>query len=163
MIDATRTYRCPGQRGTIRRALHLARVAAFYPVCRYCQHRGDLALLPSHLVRQLERSWQRGPTAARFEEEGFVGAYGNELGPPEARRAAAALGVLLSEDRGHDAGPIKVVLAHDGRSMTAGLVAAAAEGLRWSGCHVVDVGAATAACRAVGSGRNRGRRRRADR
>jgi phosphomannomutase len=39
-----------------------------------------------------------------------------------------------------------IVLAGDGRPITAELLAAASEGLRWAGCDVVDIGPATAAC-----------------
>jgi len=39
-----------------------------------------------------------------------------------------------------------IVLAGDARAITAELVAAAGEGLRWSGCDVIDIGPATAAC-----------------
>ncbi len=46
--------------------------------------------------------------------------------------------------RSHDRAPT-VLLAHDGRPWTAELSAAAANGLRWWGCRVVDIGAATAA------------------
>lgn len=42
--------------------------------------------------------------------------------------------------------PPVVVLAGDGRPIAAELVAAAAEGLRYGGCHLVDVGPATSAC-----------------
>jgi len=42
----------------------------------------------------------------------------------------------------------EIVLAGDGRPIAAELVAAVAEGLRWSGCDVVDIGPATAACMA---------------
>jgi phosphomannomutase len=41
------------------------------------------------------------------------------------------------------------LIAGDGRPMTAELQAAVGEGLRWAGCHVVDLGAATAPCVAL--------------
>jgi len=40
------TYLCPGEAAPISRAVHLARLAAFYPRCRDCPHCGDVGGLP---------------------------------------------------------------------------------------------------------------------
>jgi len=67
---------------------------------------------------------------------------------------AAALGVSLQRQlaAGGAADPPVVALAGDGRPISCQLVAAVGEGLRWAGCHVVDVGAASAACLAFAVG-----------
>lgn len=170
-MDATRTegadeYRCPGEAGTISRSVHLGRLARFYPGCRRCGFRDDTGTLSPRHVKQLAETRHRGLERDLFTDEGVSGVYLNELGPAEAREMAAALGVLLRS--GHPPGeeqsdgPLarssattghgiaersrEVVLAGDGRPAAAELVAAVSEGLRWSGCGVIDVGQATAPC-----------------
>ncbi len=86
-----------------------------------------------------------------FRAEGAEGVYLNDLGPKTVREMTAALGVTLQRrsEAGSDTvrnNPPVVVLAGDGRPIAAELVAAAAEGLRYSGCHLVDIGPATSAC-----------------
>jgi phosphomannomutase len=86
------------------------------------------------------------------------------LGPAAAREMAAALGKhLRSEIPGskglsqfscrrqyssHLAGRLwpVAVIAGDGRSLSAELVAAVSEGLRRGACHVIDIGPASTAC-----------------
>lgn len=60
------------------------------------------------------------------------------------RNIAAAFGQLLAHRQSRIPNP-SIVLAGDGRAITAELSAATAEGLRESTCNVVDVGPATAA------------------
>jgi phosphomannomutase/phosphoglucomutase len=63
---------------------------------------------------------------------------------------AVALGAYLNRHcRAASAEAPVALVAGDGRPLTAELVAAVAEGLRWTGCHVVDLGAASAPCVAV--------------
>jgi len=69
--------------------------------------------------------------------------YLNDLDPLTAGQIAAALGVRLL--RRSPRAPLLAV-AGDGRAMTCEMVASVGEGLRWAGCHVVDIGPATAAC-----------------
>lgn len=141
-------YRCPGERITVSRAVHLGRLAGFYPPCRQCRHREDRARLSARRARQLASSWQSRERGPRFGEEGAAGVYLNELGPAEARRMAVALGIWLREVVGGAERPPVAVVAGDGRPMMPELVAAVAEGLRWTGCHAIDIGPATAACTA---------------
>ena len=136
-------YLCPGERHPISRAIHLGRLASFYPGCRHCPHRDDTGTLSPRQVRQLAETRPRGEARSVFHDEGAGGVYLNDLGPAVARRIAVAFGVAMQQS------PIanpSVVLAGDGRPIAAELVAAASEGLRFSGCNVIDIGPATAAC-----------------
>ncbi|MBN2474113.1 MAG: hypothetical protein JXB62_05875 [Pirellulales bacterium] len=146
----TAEYRCPGQPYPISRSVHLGRMARFYPGCRQCPHRDETGPLSRRQIAQLVETRPRGSPATLFHDEGTEGVYGNDLGPDAAREMAAALGTGL---RGCFAGKHQppqrapqVVIAGDGRPLSCELVAAAAEGLRWAGCDVTDVGVASAPC-----------------
>ena len=83
------------KRTSIDRAVHLARLAAFYPPCRDCACRGDARLLSPLEVRQwaeLERRTSRG---ACFTAEGLEGSSANDVDPALARRFAGALAIVL--------------------------------------------------------------------
>ena len=88
-------YRCPGEQHPISRAVHLGRLAAFYPACRQCdsprRHRHDLAA-PGRAVgrNQLAR-----PAASLFHDEGAGGVYLNDLTPAAAKDIAAAFGAVM--------------------------------------------------------------------
>lgn len=147
-------YRCPGEKSPISLAVHLGRLAAFYPACRECPHREDTGSLSPRQVEQLtETAAQRRPRPL-FNDEGASGVYLDDLAPADARRIAAAFGVLANRlaasspvSRPLSRGPHpRVILAGDGRPISAELVASAADGLRWSGCDVIDIGPATAPC-----------------
>jgi phosphomannomutase len=113
-------------------------------------------------------------TPSLFYDEGVVGVYRNDFGVNDVRDIASAFGVYVASLESNETGPPNaishsnhsnhsnrsnaVVLAGDGRPITAEIVAAASEGLRWAGCPVVDIGSATAAClvSAVTSSKARG-------
>lgn len=155
-------YRCPGQPYPISRAVHLGRLARFYPGCRHCPQREDTGTLSEKHVRRLKETRPRRRPRLQFHQEWAGGMYPNDLGPPQACRLAAAFGLLLQRHPGFadtphrpaagvQAGrrPPLVVVASDGRPISCELLAAVAEGLRFSGCNLVDIGSATAACVAV--------------
>ncbi len=160
MTDALQTaaeYRCPGEAYTISRAVHLGRLARFYPACRVCEHRHETGVLSPRQVKRLRETEHRGQESPRFQSEEVGGVALGKLPPGTVREVAAALGLCLR--RGLLGGPpppaagtgaepreLAVVVAGDGRPAIAELVAAACEGLRWTGCHVVDLGAASTAC-----------------
>ncbi|MBN1588646.1 MAG: hypothetical protein JW888_03945 [Pirellulales bacterium] len=149
MTESNRTnaqFHCPNEPAPISRAVHLARLAACFPKCRRCPHRADTADFSPKLAKRLAEAYRDVPSPAAFDDEGISGVLLNELTPEVARRAAVALGLLLREQA--DAGSSEpdwptVLLGGDGRRATAPLVAAAAEGLRFAGCHVADIGQAT--------------------
>ena len=93
-------------------------------------------------------SRRRGQRPPLFSEEGAVGVLGSDLDATVARRLGAALGIHLRHQQPGGDHPPMAVIAGDGRPTSAELLAAAGEGLRWAGCHLVDLGEATAACAA---------------
>jgi phosphomannomutase len=173
-------YCCPGQQHPISRAVHLGRLAAFYPTCRDCPHRDQTGTLSPRQVEQLEQVRSSTRPRSLFHDEGAAGAYLNELTPATVRQMAAAFGLVIvrGEGRGtrgegkaegvasgqwlvasanqqstinnQQSSHPSILLATDGRAITAELTAAAAEGVRTSGCELVDIGPATAACLAFG-------------
>ncbi len=149
-VEQIAEYRCPGEAYPISRAVHLGRLARFYPGCRQCPHRDDTGTLSAKRVSRLVETRPRGLPRSLFHDEGIGGVYLNELQPEIAREMAAALGVALQRrgslrDDAHNGTPV-VVIAGDGRPLSCELVAAVGEGLRWAGCRVVEIGPASAAC-----------------
>lgn len=163
-VSQAAEYRCPGERLSISRAVHLGRLAAFYPACRECEHRHDTGTLSPRQVEQLADVHDRSAPPSIFHDEGAGGVFLNDFTLADARRCAAAFGDFLhatnsdsrepriSENLGEvdrpKANP-SVVLAGDGRPLTAEIVAAASEELRFAGCDVIDIGPATAPCVAM--------------
>ncbi|MCE9554454.1 MAG: hypothetical protein K8T91_13895 [Planctomycetes bacterium] len=153
MSDSTSfSYCCPGETQGITRAVHLGRLASFYPACRDCPHSGDTRTLSPRHVRHLESAQRRARPASLFHDEGIAGTFLNELGPAEARRAATALAVLLARDM-HPDTALEVMLGCDGRPIVAEIGAAVSDALRQAGCVVVDAGFTTAGAVADAIGR----------
>ena len=141
-------YRCPGENFSISRAVHWGRMARFYPGCRLCPHRDDTGRLSARQTQQLVEVRARAAIPPLFHEEGAGGPL-NTLGPGIARDLAAALGAWLQRSPGllgQSGGPPVVVVGGDGQPVAAPHIAAVGEALRWTGCHVVDLGPAGAAC-----------------
>ena len=141
--ETTAVYRCPNETYTISHAIHLGRLASFYPNCRQCPHGDETGTLSKNIVKMLAETRRRTPSASLFTDEGLAGVYLNELSPALARQVAAAFGVYLARQSTAPLGD--VALAGDGRALTPELMAAASDGLRWAGLNVVDLGAATSA------------------
>ena len=142
-------YRCPGETEPISRAVHLARLAAFPLKCRGCAHRSDTANYSPKTAQRLAEVHGEVNCGATFDEEGLAGELVNELTPDVAQQAATAFGLWLREREDTpctNSDWPTVVLSADGRRLSAPLVAAAARGLRFAGCHVLDVGQATTGC-----------------
>ena len=127
-------YRCPGEAYAIDRAVHLARLAAYYPACRDCASIGTTRMHSSPLqVRQLGR-------------DRAAAAIGRRVLPPKASQASrptiwigqlcATFAVALGDRRLAKAGDRRaaaaVLVGADGHWTTAELVAAACEGLQLS-------------------------------
>lgn len=137
-------YYCPGEPYAISRPLHLARLSAFYRGCRNCPHRFDREPLSPRTVQQLAALEQPTEASAAPCLETLGGRDGADFGPREARHLAAALGLWLREQSTQTSQPIQVAVAFDGRPLLAEYVAQVAEGLRWAGCGVIDLGVTTA-------------------
>ena len=131
-------YRCPDATYSIPRAVHLGRLASFYPACRDCPRRDDTAGLSARQVRQLADVASRGCRPPLFYAEGVGNVAINDLSPDMARRIAVEFARRVRS----------AVVAGDGRLATAAIVAAIVEGLRWTGCETVDIGPASAPCMA---------------
>jgi phosphomannomutase len=141
-------YRCPGETYPISRAVHLGRLARFYPACRGCSRRGDHHPLSPRQARRLKEVERRAEPYRLFHPEGVAAIYWNQLTLPDACGLAKAMGLWLRQQPGH-AEPPKALVAGDGRPLTPELVSAVVEGFRWAGCATVEIAAATSACTAM--------------
>jgi phosphomannomutase len=143
-------YYCPGEKQPISREIHLGRLASFFPKCRQCPSHRDTGSLPKPLVQLLEG--QRSPLKSLFLPEGIGGVYLDPFSTSSARQAAAAFGLLLrdtwreSDPSTSDSVELNIVLAGDGRPHTPEILAAVCDGLRWSGCEVIELATASAPC-----------------
>lgn len=152
-------YICPGEDYAISRAVHLSRLAAFYPKCRECVHRHDAAQIVVQTVENIATSNRRIERPTLFTNEGVRGVYLNELTSNKAGDIAGAFASLLweatpleiREPESNSAtiskrlGP-QVVIGHDDRPSSPDLVTGVAKTLRRMGCHVIDIGLATRPC-----------------
>lgn len=137
-------FYCPGASHAIDRSLHLARLASFYPACRECSRRDETGSLARVQVENLSELEQHSVRAIRLGDEAFEGVYLNELGGPEVRQVVQAFAKLLWQQRTTE-GPPVVVVANDGRWLSAQLVAAACQQLRLGLCNVLETDPLTAA------------------
>jgi phosphomannomutase len=162
---ATTEYRCPGEAHSISRAIHLSRLAAFYPACRQCQHRHDTGQLNPETVERIHQTEARGRPYPLFQRDGVRGVFLNELTPAKAGSIAAALASLLWQDvpltgrqntptgpaGGHQThqlsrrGP-SIVVGYDERPSSPAILSSVIDALRMMGCPVIDVGLASQPC-----------------
>lgn len=154
-------YVCPGESHAISRAVHLSRLAAFYPKCRECSHRHETGQLPQPQFEDQDSPQQNLAEQSLFTLEGVRGVYLNELTRHKAGELAAAFASLLWESlplsgRGdlRDAsskrvvrrnGPV-VVVGFDERPSSPDIVTGVAAALRRMSCQVVDVGQTSPPC-----------------
>jgi phosphomannomutase len=142
-------YICPGESHPISRAVHLSRLASYYPACRECPFRDD----PESLVRtpgpteSPSVEADRNPLPLRhsvFGTEGVRGVWRNELTRARASDIAAAFASLLWDLAAEDerAAPM-IVVGHDARPSAPDIVTGVASALRLMGCEVIDIGLAT--------------------
>ncbi|MFO1093079.1 MAG: hypothetical protein U0992_07170 [Planctomycetaceae bacterium] len=151
-------YVCPGERHAVSRAVHFARLAAFYPACRECSHRLDAGHLPQPIVEHFDRSARRNVRSSLLGLEGISGVYLNEMTRPLAERYAEAFAKVLwsrqplqSRTLRGDAAESRrrlptVIVGQDHHGAAADLVIGVAAALRRMGCQVVDVGIVSTAC-----------------
>lgn len=137
-------YCCPGEPHAISRAVHLGRLAAYYPACRGCEHRVDV----QRLSQEQQRGWaeiaERTATEPAFGAEQFGGNAPHEIDAAVVKHFAAALATVLWNQ--HERRPSPTVLvAADGHWSSAELVATACDTLQWAGCQALELGAAATA------------------
>jgi phosphomannomutase len=158
----TKEYICPGEKHSISRAVHLARLAAAFPACRECPLSDGVPRVahrdvPVTVANQLPSPKRDLPKRDFIVAEGLRGIFLNEI----TRRLTDAVAMRFAEslwerapvrdpndgiDRGaHQARPT-VVVGYDERPSSPTIFAAAVAGLRRMGCHVLDVGLTTKPC-----------------
>jgi phosphomannomutase len=101
----TENYRCPGEPYSITEAVHLSRLAAFYPKCRYCPQApgAESSANNAELIRPADF---RIPELNLWTAEGVRGRYLNELTRPSAVDLAGAFASCVWEGAGiSPAGP----------------------------------------------------------
>ena len=154
-------YLCPGERHSISRAVHLSRLAAFYPKCRNCSHRCESGQLPQLHFPPTDAPQAVASQRSLFTLEGIRGVYLNELTRHKAGEFAAAFASLLwdalpltgrsdlrdanSKRATRRSGPV-VVVAFDERPSSPDLVTGVAAALRRMSCQVIDIGQASVPC-----------------
>jgi phosphomannomutase len=134
LIDDAR-FHCPGEAQPVTRAVHLARLAAFYPACRECPQRMDQAGL-SRLAREklsLVQSRSDDRRQATLQGRNYT----------QIRDLAIE---LASSHWPIQAGSPSILLGGNGQSSSAEALAAVCEGLRLAGVNVIDVGPTTSPC-----------------
>ena len=154
-------YVCPGETHAISRAVHLSRLAAFYPKCRECPHRQEIGQLPQPQFDTDESSFPPESERSLFTLEGVRGVYLNELTRHKAGELSAAFASLLWESLPlagrsdlRDAnskrpirrsGPV-IVVGFDERPSSPDIVTGVAAALRRMSCQVVDIGQTSMPC-----------------
>ena len=147
-------YVCPGESHAISRAVHLSRLAAFYPKCRECSRRQETGQLPQPQFDEDDLARPRALERSLFTLEGVRGVYLNDLTRPKAGELAAAFASLLWESQPlagrndlRDAaskrptrrsGPV-VVVGYDERPSSPDIVTGVAAALRRMSCQVIDI------------------------
>lgn len=157
-------YRCPGEDHSISRAIHLSRLAAFYPACRQCQHRHDTGQLNPETVERIYQTEARSRQRPLFQRDGVRGVFLNDLTPAIAGKIAAAFASLLWQDvpltgRQSSAGSLSriqhqqpsrrgpsIVVGYDERPSSPAILSSVIDALRMMGCPVTDVGLASRPC-----------------
>jgi phosphomannomutase len=156
-------YVCPGEDHPIPRSIHLARLAAYYPKCRECEHRRDTGQLPRSTVGRLEQTAARVVKLSPFGPEGVRGEYLNHITRQIAGRVAEAVADRCWQsqplagrvpsfddeaelaDHAAQTGPV-IVIGHDARPTSPDLCVGVGSALRRMGCEVVDVGRVSGPC-----------------
>ncbi|MEW4530556.1 hypothetical protein [Maioricimonas sp. JC845] len=151
-------YRCPGESYPISRAVHLSRLAAYYPKCRRCPHRDDAGQLPVAPCDDQPEQPVRIRRDSICQQEGLRGVYLNAMTRRDCERAAEAVASLAWEQcprrvRNPEAASPSatryapdVVVGHDRRPSSPDLVTGVATALRRMGCTVIDVGQVRRPC-----------------
>lgn len=157
LLAESKLYVCPGETHPISRAVHLGRLAAFYPACRDCPYRSEVGQLPAQLVELVGNGDKQVERRSLFTDEGVRGVHRNELTRAKAGAIATALAGMLwddalsqesaeSVDRSGRAQRPSVVVGYDERPSSPDIVTGVTAALRRMGCQVVDIALATKPC-----------------
>jgi len=137
------SYLCPGESHPIDRATHLGRLASFYPACRACDFRCEAIELGVRVVGQWGEVASRALASPSFSDHALTNLALREFAAPLARRFAAAFVGSLKASGHVPQSPRVLVGSADGLQL-AEAYAMVCEALQWAGCHVVEVGSASA-------------------
>ncbi len=149
-------YHCPGEPLPINSAVHQARLRAHYPKCQQCPHREDAGLLSEHCRTDLRESWRQRRDPSPVLGDGFRGVLWNQLTHRDIQQislafirrlqAAANGGPAVHSTADSHAVSRVLVVGHDSRVSSLGVVTAAIAAVRELGVHVVDVGETSGPC-----------------
>jgi len=147
-------YRCPGEKHPISRAVHLSRLASFYPACRECELREEVGVFSHRIQSQFARRNHATSGGEPEYSDGIRGRYLNDIRTRDAGRFAAAFASLLWRSRRLPGrthrrqqlppveGPL-IVSGFDDRPQSPGVTAAVAGALRRMACRVAESGPST--------------------
>lgn len=136
-------FHCPGERQSISRSVHLARLAAGHAACARCPDREQTGSLPNHIVAQSTARCRRTEPEL-LHPEGLRGAWQNVLTRERMAHIVQAVVDRLDRARQTQSGlpgstQLRVVLGHDFRTGSADVSLGAMAALQRSGCDVADV------------------------
>ena len=91
-LAPAKLYVCPGDTHPISRAVHLSRLAAYFPGCRECPFRTETGQLPTRVVERVQHTTkQRVERKTLFTTEGVRGVHRNELSRAKVGAMAGAV------------------------------------------------------------------------
>jgi hypothetical protein len=147
IVSPPRTYTCPGQLQPIDRALHLARLASFYPACLQCADRHDTAGLTTLQIKTRADVERRATIGCQWSSEGLEWTTGETQHRGMIERVVTALAARLWQQT--PAARPTILVGSDGGGAAADLVTIACRALQLSGCLVLEAGALSAPCLAT--------------
>ena len=133
-------FQCPGERGKINRAVHLARLADGYSACGQCPHRDDVAGLSKRSRQKIPAARNPQRLTDYVHAEGLLGNLHEGFDSLLAGRFAAGFGIFLRDELGATTRYPTIAVASDGRPITQQHFTEVAEKLRWVGCNVIELG-----------------------
>lgn len=160
---APSSYTCPGEMYSIPRSIHLARLAAFYPKCRDCEHRLETKMFMPRAEEHFQTVQRRATRPSLLTDECVRGVYLNELDRNRALSWGEAVAAYLWDEQPmvvrHDPdaavqlalndstsksasgkrGPT-VIVGFDERPSSPDIATGVVLGLRRMGCSVIDLG-----------------------
>ncbi|MGE3316431.1 MAG: hypothetical protein AB7O26_15045 [Planctomycetaceae bacterium] len=156
LLAESKLYVCPGETHPISRAVHLGRLAAFYPACRDCPYRAEVGQIPAQIVELTDNGAKPIERKSLFTDEGVRGVHRNELTRARSGAIATALAGMLWDDslscegtegdRSTRAQRPSIVVGYDERPSSPDIVTGVTAALRRMGCQVLDIALTTKPC-----------------
>src|SRR5262245_50286812 len=95
VVAVPQRYRCPGEEHDIDRALHLGRLADYYPACRGCEFRHDRQLLAPRVAGHWDELENCAGRGVYFTSEALESDSLDAFSPQVASRLATSLATVL--------------------------------------------------------------------